>query len=369
MSKIILFDLDSTLLQMNQDEFLKCYFSDVQKIISGYGYDSKEFMDVFQKSAYSILNSDGIHTNEELFWKAFSNKYDDLDKINSLSFLDDVDQYKKYNEELRTAIKASNNLTLYKDILSMPYAKLYNDTLFVDVDYTDYDNSSNLYLCIATPRDAVSHIPIRKIKFTSENNLQLNKYETSVLKNKYYLIWIQDDNFNNISPSFILSTYDNDKDIQDYYRNECKKYLYDKYDLIDLNSKHKQYFHNVIFALLSESDIRYKDIDYYFLQTLLALYQDNLGTLHMDDMVFLISNVLFNNNYANNIKVKLYDNTISIDESDGFNIYMSCINITQSDIIKNKLHKKIALYIILILWIVVAIIRWIYLMRDIQFCF
>ena len=263
--------------------------------------------------------------------------YDDLDKINSLSFLDDVDQYKKYNEELRTAIKASNNLTLYKDILSMPYAKLYNDTLFVDVDYTDYDNSSNLYLCIATPRDAVSHIPIRKIKFTSESNLQLNKYETSVLKNKYYLIWIQDDNFNNISPSFILSTYDNDKDIQDYYRNECKKYLYDKYDLIDLNSKHKQYFHNVIFALLSESDIRYKDIDYYFLQTLLALYQDTLGTSHMDDITFSISNVLFNNNYANNIKVKLYDNTISIDESDGFNIYMSCINITQSDIIKNKL--------------------------------
>ena len=84
MSKIILFDLDSTLLQMNQDEFLKCYFSDVQKIISGYGYDSKEFMDVFQKSAYSILNSDGIHTNEELFWKAFSNKYDDLDKINKI---------------------------------------------------------------------------------------------------------------------------------------------------------------------------------------------------------------------------------------------------------------------------------------------
>ena len=264
--------------------------------------------------------------------------YDNLDKINSLSFLDDIDQYKKYNEELKTAIKASNNLTLYKNILSMPYAKLYNDTLFVDVDYANYNNSNKLYLCIATPQDAISHIPIRKVKFTSENNLQLNKYETSILKNKYYLIWIQDDNFNNISSPFILSTYDNDKDIHDYYRNECKKYLYDKYDLIDPELKHKQYFYNVIFALLSEDDIRYKDIDYYFLQTLLALYQDNLGVSNMDDIFFSISNVLFDNNYTNDVKVKLYDNTISIDANDGFNMHMSCINITQSDIIKNKLE-------------------------------
>ena len=264
--------------------------------------------------------------------------YDNLDKINSLSFLDDIDQYKKYNEELKTAIKASNNLTLYKNILSMPYAKLYNDILFVDVDYANYNNSNKLYLCIATPQDAISHIPIRKVKFTSENNLQLNKYETSILKNKYYLIWIQDDNFNNISSPFILSTYDNDKDIHDYYRNECKKYLYDKYDLIDPELKHKQYFYNVIFALLSEDDIRYKDIDYYFLQTLLALYQDNLGVSNMDDIFFSISNVLFDNNYINDVKVKLYNNTISIDANDGFNMHMSCINITQSDIIKNKLE-------------------------------
>ena len=41
-------------------------------------------------------------------------------------------------------------------------------------------------------------------------------------------------------------------------------------------------------------------------------------------------------------------------------LFIVIIALMNLDIIKNKLHKKIALYIILILWIVVAIIRWMY---------
>ena len=52
----------------------------------------------------------------------------------------------------------------------------------------------------------------------------IDKFEALILKNSYYLLWVQDSEFNNISSVFILSTYNNDVDMLDYNynRNEAK---------------------------------------------------------------------------------------------------------------------------------------------------
>ena len=183
----------------------------------------------------------------------------------------------------------------------------------------------------------MSYSPIRKIEFTTETTLQIDKYRTGILKNNYYLLWIQDENFNNISSAFILSTYDNDTDIYDYYYNKSKYYLQNIIDLLPSDSIYRQYLDSAAITLLSENNIQYKDINYSILQTLLILYNDHLISSSLDDIVFTITNTCFNINEVDNVKTNLLNNIITFDNADGFNMYLSCITVTQSNIIKNRL--------------------------------
>lgn len=77
--KAFLFDLDSTLLQMNQDEFLNGYYSSIAMFSKKLGYNPKEFMNVFNEAAYAIIKNDGTMTNEDRFWSVVSKTYDQID--------------------------------------------------------------------------------------------------------------------------------------------------------------------------------------------------------------------------------------------------------------------------------------------------
>lgn len=81
MSKVILFDLDSTLLQMNQDLFLKKYFSLIYIKAKSLGYNPDEFMKVFNKAAFSIVGNDGSMTNEDLFWSMMEPTYPNISDL------------------------------------------------------------------------------------------------------------------------------------------------------------------------------------------------------------------------------------------------------------------------------------------------
>lgn len=70
--KAVLFDLDATLLPMNQDEFLKTYFKLLATRMARYGYDPKEVVDGIWKGSYAMIKNDGKCSNEELFWKVFA---------------------------------------------------------------------------------------------------------------------------------------------------------------------------------------------------------------------------------------------------------------------------------------------------------
>lgn len=84
MRKVFLFDLDSTLLQMNQDEFLKQYFKLVVSRIAKLKYDPNTFMENFQKSVYSMINNNGVLTNEEVFWNTLQKVYRDVNIIKNI---------------------------------------------------------------------------------------------------------------------------------------------------------------------------------------------------------------------------------------------------------------------------------------------
>ena len=70
--KAVLFDLDGTLLPMDQDRFIQAYFHLLAKKMAGFGYEPKRFMDGFWHAISAMLKNDGSRTNEEAFWQTFT---------------------------------------------------------------------------------------------------------------------------------------------------------------------------------------------------------------------------------------------------------------------------------------------------------
>ena len=71
----ILFDLDGTLLPMDQDELTKGYFKLLAAKLAPYGYDPKQLIDAVWAGTYAMVKNDGNCLNEEAFWKKFSQIY------------------------------------------------------------------------------------------------------------------------------------------------------------------------------------------------------------------------------------------------------------------------------------------------------
>ena len=68
----VLFDLDGTLLPMDQELFLKTYFGKMAKKMEPYGYDPNELIANVWKGAKAMIKNDGRGTNEEVFWETFT---------------------------------------------------------------------------------------------------------------------------------------------------------------------------------------------------------------------------------------------------------------------------------------------------------
>lgn len=75
--KIILFDLDGTLLPMDQDKFINTYFSLLAKKLFNYGYEPKKLVDSVYKGTMVMISNDGSKTNEQAFWGFFKTIYGD----------------------------------------------------------------------------------------------------------------------------------------------------------------------------------------------------------------------------------------------------------------------------------------------------
>ncbi len=75
MIKTVLFDLDGTLLPMDQDDFVNAYFKYLAEKLLPYGYEPKKLMGSIWKGTEAMVNNDGSCSNEEAFWKLFATIY------------------------------------------------------------------------------------------------------------------------------------------------------------------------------------------------------------------------------------------------------------------------------------------------------
>lgn len=71
----VLFDLDGTLLPMDQDLFIKAYFGNLAKKLSQHGYEPEKLIGAIWSGTKAMVNNDGQCTNEEAFWQDFCKIY------------------------------------------------------------------------------------------------------------------------------------------------------------------------------------------------------------------------------------------------------------------------------------------------------
>ena len=71
----VLFDLDGTLLPMDQEIFVKAYFGGISKRLAPLGYEPQALIRTIWEGTMAMVKNDGSMTNEEAFWKYFSTVY------------------------------------------------------------------------------------------------------------------------------------------------------------------------------------------------------------------------------------------------------------------------------------------------------
>ncbi len=72
--KAVLFDLDGTLLPLDQDVFIQTYFSLLVKALSPYA-PANRLMPAMMAGVDAMLKNDGTITNEAVFWQTFTMVY------------------------------------------------------------------------------------------------------------------------------------------------------------------------------------------------------------------------------------------------------------------------------------------------------
>lgn len=68
----VLFDLDGTLLPMDQDEFTNGYFGLLMAKIAPRGYEPKKTIDAVWAGIAAMVKNNGTQTNEAAFWNKFT---------------------------------------------------------------------------------------------------------------------------------------------------------------------------------------------------------------------------------------------------------------------------------------------------------
>ncbi len=107
----VLFDLDGTLLPMDQDVFVKTYFGLIAKRLAPLGYEPTQLIKAIWAGTMAMIKNTGKKTNEEVFWDDFASRYGeearkDLPEFDAF-YREDFDQVKDvcgFNSQARSVI-------------------------------------------------------------------------------------------------------------------------------------------------------------------------------------------------------------------------------------------------------------------------
>ncbi len=112
----ILFDLDGTLLPMDQEKFVNVYFKMLAAKLVPYGYEPQQLINAILAGIEAMIKNDGSQLNEDAFWKRFVDIYGDKVLADKPVF---EDFYKNEFQDARSFCgfnpKAEETVRLLKD--------------------------------------------------------------------------------------------------------------------------------------------------------------------------------------------------------------------------------------------------------------
>lgn len=100
MIKAVFFDLDGTLLPMDEKEFTNLYFELLANKMEPFGYEKNKLIETIWAGTKAMYKNDGSKTNEQAFWDTFSLMYGS-DKLSDKKIFDEF-----YSNEFKNTIKA-----------------------------------------------------------------------------------------------------------------------------------------------------------------------------------------------------------------------------------------------------------------------
>ena len=75
--KTVLFDLDGTLLPMEQETFARAYFGGLAQKVAPFGFEPKALIANIWGGTEAMFKNDGAKTNKDVFWSYFEKVYGD----------------------------------------------------------------------------------------------------------------------------------------------------------------------------------------------------------------------------------------------------------------------------------------------------
>ena len=110
--KMVMFDLDGTLLPMDMEEFTGGYFKLLARKTAPYGYEAEKLVRAIWHGTAAMVKNDGNCSNEEAFWKDFTGIYGEealkdrglFDEFYANEFRD-AKQFTGYNPKAAESVK------------------------------------------------------------------------------------------------------------------------------------------------------------------------------------------------------------------------------------------------------------------------
>lgn len=97
--KAVFFDLDGTLLPMDQDVFVKSYFKGVASKLAPYGYEPDALIKAIWQGTVAMIKNNGTKTNEQAFWDTFKDIYGE-------NCIKDIPVFDRFYEENFDSLKS-----------------------------------------------------------------------------------------------------------------------------------------------------------------------------------------------------------------------------------------------------------------------
>ena len=163
--KAVLFDLDGTLLPMDQEEFVKAYFGLLAKRLAPLGYEAERLYQVLWKGVAAMVQNDGSCVNEDVFWKVFADAYGEeclkdkpfIDEFYEIEFnrVQAVCGFEKAASEVVEMVKAAGKYAVLATNPLFPHTATENRMRWAGLkpeDFTFYTTYENSRYCKPNPK-------------------------------------------------------------------------------------------------------------------------------------------------------------------------------------------------------------------------